>query len=265
MRATRGSDILPVQRGRGHGVGAGLLFVMISLSGSLHAEEPPTVTTPPPVSAPTSTALPHAGAEASGRILALPPAVIDEMKRSTWRPGCPVPLQDLRLVQTPYVSFAGDTQTGEIVVHATIAEATLAAFEELFAAGFPIERMERIERYNGSDDESMRANNTSAFNCRKVTGGRGYSKHAYGVAIDINPLINPYVKRRKSGIVVEPESGRPYIKRDASVPGLIIKGDVAHRAFTSRGFTWGGTWRSVQDYQHFETARPRRTKAKKTR
>lgn len=187
-----------------------------------------------------------------GKIESVSDALAKEMTGVSYKPDCPVPLSDLRLLTLSHHTPTGDVATGELVVHHSIASRVVAAFKDIFDAKFPIERMARIDAFGGSDDESMRANNTSAFNCRPITGGGRFSKHAYGVAIDINPLINPYVKRRGKRLVVQPSSGAPYVERDASVPGLIVRGDVVHKAFTSRGFQWGGTWRRVQDYQHFE-------------
>lgn len=198
-----------------------------------------------------------------GAIHPISPEVAKEMTGVSYKPDCPVPLSDLRLLTLSHHTPTGDVATGELVVHHLVAQRVVDAFRDIFDAKFPIERMARIDAFDGTDDESMKANNTSAFNCRPVTGGRGFSKHAYGVAIDINPLINPYVKRRGERLIVEPSLGAPYVKRDASVPGLIVRGDVVHKAFTSRGFQWGGTWRRVQDYQHFEAKLPSKAPVKK--
>lgn len=169
-----------------------------------------------------------------------------------WRAGCPVPLDDLRRVTVRHHVEGGGTNQGNIVVHARIADDVAAVFGELYAQGFVVSRMEPIEKYAGDDETSMRANNTSGFNCREVTGKRGvFSLHAYGLALDVNPLVNPYVK----GARVLPKGGDAYLDRTAKVPGIIVDDDATVRAFRARGFTWGGDFRSLKDWQHFE--RPR--------
>jgi hypothetical protein len=125
-------------------------------------------------------------------------------------------------------------------------------FGRLYGAGFPIRRMERIEVYGGDDDASMAADNTSAFNCREITGGGSMSIHSWGKAIDINTVENPYVR----GGTVEPPAGAEFLDRGNVRPGMIVDGDVAVTAFGEIGFEWGGHWSSLQDYQHFEAADP---------
>lgn len=189
-----------------------------------------------------------------GSVERLPDAVKREMSGVSHKEGCPVSLDDLRLVRVPYLDFDDERREGELVVHHTAAEDLRAAFVEMFAAGFQIERIERIDAFGGDDDASMAANNTSAFNCRPVIGrSKGFSRHSYGIAIDINPRINPYVS--KSGKVSPPE-GKQYADREVRGPGVIHRGDACHRALTTRGFAWGGAWRRTKDYQHFERPRP---------
>ena len=104
-------------------------------------------------------------------------------------------------------------------------------------------------QYNASDNDSMQDNNTSAFNCRTTTSNKKvFSKHSYGIAIDINPLINPYIKKGK----VLPPAGKQYIERKSGVKGLILKGGICYTAFKNKGWKWGGDWHSLKDYQHFE-------------
>lgn len=177
----------------------------------------------------------------------LPERVRTAMTGVSWREGCPVPLTDLSYLRVSHWDFHGHVRSGELVVHASVAAEVVEIFRELFAARFPIERMQLIEAFDGDDDRSMAANNTSAFNCRKIAGARVLSRHAFGMAIDLNPLVNPYVR----GTDVRPPGGRAHLDRRPA-KGLIARGDAVHRAFTSRGWTWGGTWRSVRDYQHFE-------------
>jgi len=165
---------------------------------------------------------------------------------ASWRAGCPVAPADLRLVTVSTVDFAGRAGTGEIVVHADVAQQTADVFGALYAMRYPIARMEPVEAFGGSDDASMAADNTSAFNCRVTTGGTGFSEHSYGTAIDLNPIENPYVK----GSTVLPEAGRAFVERTPA-PGVVIAGDAVVQAFADQGFAWGGDWNSLKDYQHF--------------
>lgn len=166
---------------------------------------------------------------------------------ASYRAGCPVPPRDLRLVRLTRVDLSGVDRTGELVVRADVAAAVVAVFSRLHAARFPVARMERVDVFGGSDDASMAANNTSAFNCRSTTSGTGWSEHAYGRALDLNPVQNPYV----SGSTVLPEAGRGYLDRSDLRPGMVVAGDVAVDAFAAQGWSWGGAWTSPRDYQHF--------------
>ena len=181
----------------------------------------------------------------------LPPNVIKKVKRYSWRKGCPVDLEDLSYLRIAHWGYDDKVHTGELIVHEAYAAGVEKVFKELFRQKFLVERMRLVDEYEGDDNRSMQANNTSAFNCRPMTGrSKGFSKHAYGGAIDLNPLYNPYVKR--GGKIVQPEEGRPYINRKVEAPGMIKKGDACHRAFSRHGWRWGGLWRTVKDYQHFE-------------
>jgi hypothetical protein len=181
---------------------------------------------------------------------------VDEETRAgmigvSWKPGCPVPIDDLRIIDMNYVGFDGAVHDGgQLMVHRLVAEDVVAAFRVLFDHGFPIRRMELIENYGGSDDASMEADNTSAFNCRPITGTTDrFSIHSYGQAIDINTVENPYVK----GTTVLPEAGAEYLDRTDVRPGMITKNDVVEKAFRAAKFFWGGDFNSLKDYQHFET------------
>ena len=165
----------------------------------------------------------------------------------SWRPGCPVPLSDLRYLLVDYWGFDGREHRGELVVHAGWASEIAAVFEELFWASFPIERMVLIDEFNGDDHRSMAANNTSAFNCRVVAGTTRWSEHAYGRAIDINPVQNPYLQ----GSTVQPPAGVAYIDRSLDAPGMIHAGDAVVTAFDAIGWAWGGDWKNSKDWQHF--------------
>ena len=185
------------------------------------------------------------------RVGALSPEFVESMKGVSWHEGCPVPPSDLRMLTLSYWDFAGREQAGHLVVNAALADEVIEIFRELHARKFPIERMETVEAYGGDDERSMKANNTSAFNCRDVTGQVGkFSNHSWGRAIDVNPLTNPYVK----GAKVLPEAGRAYLDRSKSFQGGIAGDGFVVALFKKRGWVWGGDWKDRQDYQHFEKA-----------
>lgn len=167
----------------------------------------------------------------------------------SWRPGCPVGLADLRYLTMSYRGFDRAVHKGELVVHASHASGVIRALRSLFDAGYPIRGMRLVDVYHADDDASVAADNTSAFNCRAVAGRPGvWSQHAYGTAIDINPVENPYVGA--DGTVVLAAS-RPYLDRSRQATGMIHAGDATVGALAAVGWKWGGYWTSVKDYQHF--------------
>ena len=170
-----------------------------------------------------------------------------EMTPSVWRAGCPVALSDLRHVSLPYIGFGERARRGALVVNASAADAVVAIFRELYRARFPIRRMRPIEAYGGDDFASIEADNTSAFNCRPATGSSRWSNHAYGLAVDINPIENPYV----SGGRTSHPASRPYLDRSRVRPGMAVAGGPLVDAFDARGWGWGGRWSGTLDYQHF--------------
>jgi hypothetical protein len=182
-------------------------------------------------------------------ISVIDPGTRARMIGSSWHPGCPVPLRNLRLLELDYWGFDGSVHQGRMVVNADQAVRVRTVFLKLFYAHFQIRRMQLIDVYGGSDDRSLAANNTSAFNCRFVAGTNRWSMHAYGRAIDVNPVQNPYV----SGSHVSPPAGRYYLDRTRQARGMIHGGDAAVRAFASVGWEWGGYWTSPKDYQHFSS------------
>lgn len=168
---------------------------------------------------------------------------------TSWRTGCPVPLDDLRLVTLDHWGYDGVEHTGELVVHRDHADGIARVFASLWDARFPIERMQLVDAYGGDDAASTRDNNTAAFNCRDVVGRPGaWSEHAYGRAIDVNPLVNPYSLAPDVG---DPALA-PYLDRGRDDPGMLRADDVAVQAFAREGWSWGGAW-SAPDYQHFST------------
>lgn len=168
---------------------------------------------------------------------------------ATWRPGCPVTPAQLRRVTVTHLGFDANAHRGELIVHQELVPQVIAIFERLYRLNFPIEKMRSVTNYRGGDDElSMEDNNTSAFNCRRIPGSGNWAQHAYGRAIDINPLLNPSVDRRG----FEPKNAKVYLDRHRIEPGLLHPGDPAVRVFTDADWRWGGNWKSPVDYQHFE-------------
>ncbi len=175
-----------------------------------------------------------------------------ERMASSHSDRCPLGWDDLRYLRLRHVGFDGRVHTGELVVAASQADTVVGVFRELFRAGYPIRRMRLVSDYGGNDDRSMAANNTSAYNCRPVAGTARWSDHAYGTAIDINPVQNPYLR---AGAPVEPPAGRAFADADRSATaepswGVIHDGDVVVRTFNEAGWAWGGFW-ADPDYQHF--------------
>jgi D-alanyl-D-alanine carboxypeptidase-like protein len=167
----------------------------------------------------------------------------------SYRAGCPVGPSQLRLLRLSYWGFDGKTRVGTLVVRDRAAADVVTVFRKLYAARFPIRRLRKVDAYRGSDDASMAADNTSAFNCRFVSGTRRWSQHAYGEAIDVNPVENPYLQ----GSRVSPPAGRRYLDRSRFRRGMAVEGGVLVRAFESVGWKWGGRWSGSRDYQHFST------------
>lgn len=175
-------------------------------------------------------------------------AAIAARMTASWRPGCPVALSQLRLLTVTHWGFDGSVRQGELVVAAQHADAIRAVLGRLFEARFPIAQMRLVDEFGGDDDRSMAANNTSAFNCRRVIGSRSWSEHAYGRAVDVNPVQNPFVT---AGGDVLPPAGRRFVDRASGAPGLITGDGPVVATFTAIGWQWGGAWSSGRDYQHF--------------
>lgn len=213
--------------------------------------EPPAPAQASPMPAPITKPMPIPAPVAQAATLPAGPAVHEVTAADlgeTWRPGCPVGPQALRRVDLDYVGTDGNTGRGSLVVHKDYVDDVIAIFDDLRRLRYPIAKMQTVDRYPGAEDElSMRDNNTSAFNCRPL--GNGWSLHAYGRAIDINPLINPYIDGAGD---LQPKTAGRYLDRALTDPAMLKAGDAAVRAFTDRGWRWGGAWRDPVDYQHFE-------------
>ncbi|HSO52996.1 MAG TPA: M15 family metallopeptidase [Actinomycetes bacterium] len=170
--------------------------------------------------------------------------------RYSWRRGCPVGPVELRLLRADHWGFDKRVHQGELIVHRDHARRVLVVLGKLFKARYPIQRLQLVDAYQADDDRSMAANNTSGFNCRRVSGSSSWSEHAFGRAIDLNPLRNPYVT---SGGRVSPPAGRPYANRARRAAGMIHANDLVVRAFAAAGWRWGGYWSGSRDYQHFSS------------
>ena len=178
----------------------------------------------------------------------IPSQMRAQMTGVSWHAGCPVGLGELRLITLTYRGFDGRDHTGRLIANRSAGSQLVGVFRRLYAARFPIRRMEPVDRYGGDDYRSIEADNTSAFNCRAATGSSRWSNHAYGLAIDVNPIENPYIS---SGHTSHPASV-PYLDRSRRRPGMAYAGGVLVEAFRGVGWGWGGSWSgSVQDTQHF--------------
>jgi len=177
------------------------------------------------------------------------------MTAGSWKKNCPVPMSGLRYLTMTYRGFDKKDHKGEMIVNSKIANEVTQIFGKLYKDKYPIRKMKLVSKYGANDFQSIEADNTSAFNCRPVTGGHKWSKHSYGKAIDINPLENPYISR--SGKISHKRSlkyrsrkrGNPFNPANKAV---ILRGDNIVKYFKSRGWRWGGDWNSIKDYQHFD-------------
>jgi hypothetical protein len=171
------------------------------------------------------------------------------MRGSSWHPGCPVGLDALRLVRVTYWGFDRQAHRGTLVIHRRVADDVARAFGEIYDERFPIRRMKLVDRYGADDMRSMKDDNTSAFNCRYRNGVCcTWSMHAYGKAIDVNPVENPEIW--SGGI--SPPNGAPYADRSVHRRGMIFRNDPVWTAFHAIRWKWGGAWTSP-DYQHLST------------
>ncbi|HUR03202.1 MAG TPA: M15 family metallopeptidase [Nonomuraea sp.] len=233
-----------------------VVFASVSCGGQAPVAPParpevqPQAQTQPPVPAtPTPTAKTTAPKPAG------PPkftAKVTKISRSrlpySWKPGCPVSYQDLRLITMTYWGFDDKAHTGELVVRKTVTDDVVNAFGKLYAMRYPIKQMRLVDVYKGDDYDSIDADNTSAFNCRAATGSSNWSNHAYGEAIDLNPRENPYVTA--SGSTAH-QNAKKFARRPAKGEGVINPGDRVVRTFASVGWGWGGAWSGTKDFQHF--------------
>lgn len=159
---------------------------------------------------------------------------------------------DLRYLRILHFDFEGQEREGELVCHQSIAADLIDIFRALYEAHYPIASVRLIDDFGADDERSMRANNTSCFCFRPIAGSTRLSKHAQGLAIDLNPLQNPCVRMRNGRRVIEPSTATSYANRNRRFAHKISTSDLAYKLFVRHGFRWGGSWRTVKDYQHFE-------------
>lgn len=176
-------------------------------------------------------------------------STLNRMIGNSYPEDCEISISDLRYLIIPHYDGKGAIRIGELVCNKEVSDEFIYLFKELFKNKYPIERMVLIDDYNGDDKISMEANNTSAFNYRVISDTDKLSRHAYGMAIDINPLYNPYVK----GDYISPKSSEQFVNRDKSFKYMLEHGDLIYKILHDKfGFTWGGDWEKCKDYQHYE-------------
>lgn len=178
--------------------------------------------------------------------------IISRINHISYQENEEITTDDLRYLRVLHMGFDGKTHIGELIVNQCIAEDILEIMRELYANGYPIEKMVLIDEYNADDEASMSDNNTSAFNYRVIAGTNRLSKHGQGLAIDINPKYNPCVKTSSGETLVQPQNGAAYVDRSREFSYKIEDTDLCYRLFKEHGFVWGGEWNSLKDYQHFE-------------
>ena len=183
----------------------------------------------------------------------IPDSIWTRMQGRSYPQECGLARSELRYLELSHYDFEGQEHVGQMVCNRQIADDLLYIFRKLYEAEYPIARMRLIDEYEADDHRSMADNNTSCFCYRRIAGSNSLSKHSRGMAVDVNPLYNPCLYVR-SGRVLPPE-GKAYAHDRAKrkdMPGKIDTADLCYRLFLSRGFRWGGSWRSLKDYQHFE-------------
>ncbi len=183
----------------------------------------------------------------------IPDHIFAVMKGKSFKEECTVPRSELRYLLCLHKDKDGRIKVGEMVLNRRIADDVLEILKELYRQNYPIERMRLVDYWDADDERSMRDNNSSSFNFRFITHTTKVSKHGLGLAVDINPLYNPYYKLRSDGTeIIEPSTAGPYLDRAGDFDYKIVEGDLCWKLFTEHGFEWGGTWTQCKDYQHFE-------------
>ncbi len=205
---------------------------------------------PSPAPEPASDSVPENPPGFDASITRLRGGVLREVREKNWHPGCPVPLENLRVLTVDHHGFDGEVHSGPLVLNRRVVGDVRGVFERLYRAGFHIKHIAIARKYHPNADRWDDTRNvTASFNCRPATGNPGsVSQHSYGWAIDINPLQNPYIG--PDGKVLR-KVAKTYVDRSQHAPGMIREGDVVVRAFADIGWEWGGNWSTIKDYMHF--------------
>lgn len=183
----------------------------------------------------------------------IPDSIWQKMQGKTYHPNDVIGRSDLRYLKLIHWDYDGKSHQGEMVCNHLIAQKLISIFRELYRQHYPIQHIRLADEYDADDERQMRDNNSSCFCFRRISGKKNLSYHARGLAVDINPLYNPYVRKGRNGTkIVEPATAIPYSDRTKEFRYKIDQGDLCHRLFLKHGFTWGGSWRTMKDYQHFE-------------
>lgn len=183
----------------------------------------------------------------------IPDGVWARMQGKTYTENPYIKRCDLRHIRVLHWDYNELPHIGEMICNKKIANDLVEIFKELYEARYPIQRMVLPDEYDADDERQMRANNSSCFCYRTIAGSKTLSKHATGMAVDLNTLYNPYVRRRANGtLFVQPANAKKYCNRQATFPYKITKKDLAYQLFTKHGFRWGGSWPKYKDYQHFD-------------
>jgi len=183
-------------------------------------------------------------------VATIEPIPDDVLARSSWTEECPVTVDELRYLTMTHHGFDTKVHTGEMIVNTAFAEDVVGVFRGLFDAGFPIEQMRVIRIEEIDDHPTGDFNDTTSFVCRPAVGSTNWSYHAYGLAIDVNPFHNPYLR----GDLVIPELASAYTDRENVRPGMILAGDIVVEAFAEIGWSWGGDWDTLKDWMHFSSS-----------
>ncbi|MBF4692872.1 M15 family metallopeptidase [Fusibacter sp. Q10-2] len=191
-----------------------------------------------------------ATAEVEFKIDEIDKTLYSQMLGKSFKENDVIQVEALRILTLTYYGFDESAHIGQLVVNQEVAEEVLEIFKVLYEKKYPIEKINLVDEYNADDDLSMADNNTSGFNFRVVSGSEHLSRHSYGMAIDINPVQNPYVTSKG----VFPADGESYLDRSLKKKGMIDEEDLCYKLFTEKGWTWGGHFKSVKDYQHFQKA-----------
>lgn len=183
----------------------------------------------------------------------IPDDVFARMIGKSYPEDCSVSRSSLCYLRLLHYDFDGKTRKGEMVCNKAIAADLISIFKELYRQRYPIQDVQLVDDFDADDELSMRANNSTCFFYRRIKGSKKLSAHSRGMAVDINALYNPYYRRKSDGrVIIQPSNAKKYCNRDADFPYKIERNDLLHRLFLQHGFRWGGAWRSMKDYQHFE-------------